>query len=228
MATPRNTYPTEPKVQNVSIKSVTQTYRSVSQNLNVEKRSRGVQRWEVTLDYPMLSRDEAMDIYSFIIQQQGTFGTFEYNLPTPINTTRGTQTVNSAEGTPMVTDTRARLGRAIQVNNFNRNATAALRAGDYFKFSNHDKIYMVTTNLSTDANGQGTLHFTPPLMDSVAAGNLQMNSTDVFENGTTIEYDNPTWTMGLLTDEFEVPIDEHVHYSISIQLGEIFNTTTRV
>ena len=211
-------YPKDPKIQEISIRSNTQTYSSVSQNLSVETRTRGVQRWQFGLSYPALTREEAMQVYAFIIDQQGTFDSFTFELPEPLNSTNGTQTFVSVEGNPMVTDNRTNIGRTIDVGNFNRNQTAALKAGDFFKFSNHEKLYMVTKDLITGSSGGGSLNFTPPLISAVEPADD--NTLPLKINGTTIILDNPTVTCSLLTDEFEMPIDENIHYAINIEMGE--------
>ena len=211
------TYPSDPKIQEISIRSNTQTYSSVSQNLSVETRTRGVQRWQFELSYPPLTREEAMQVYAFIISQQGTFDSFIFELPEPLNSTNGTQVVTSGQGTPMVTDNRSNISRTMDVGNFNRNQTAALKAGDFFKFDNHEKLYMVTQDLITNNNGEGSLNFTPPLISAVAAST---DNVALKTGGTTIIFDKPTVTCSLLTDEFEMPIDEHIHYAINIDMGE--------
>ena len=209
-----------PKPQDISISSTTQTYTSVSQNLSVESRTRGVQRWQVNLNWPPLNREEAMRVYSFMISQQGTFDSFEIVLPTPLNVTNGVQIDQTgSQGTPMSIDARSTVVRSIAVGNFNPSATGALKAGDFFKFSNHEKLYMVTTDLNTASEGTGTLNFTPPVIASLVGGS-DLDNNDVYEGGTTIIHTNPKITVSLKTDQFEIPIDENVHYAMSVELGE--------
>ena len=224
--------PTEillPLPQDISLISKTQTYTSVAQNLSVETRTRGIQRWEVSLNWAPLPRDEAMQVYSFFVSQQGSFDSFQVVLPSPVNATAGTQTNIDAEGDPMVVDTRSVLSRSVNVANFNRDATAALKAGDFFKFSNHEKLYMLTRDLVTNGVGRGTINFTPPLISSIAPGEDADTSTaDVFSGGTTIVFDNPEITCSLKREEFEIPINEHIHYSMSVKMGERVTSTNIV
>ena len=208
-----------PTPRDISIKSLTQTYKSASQNLSIETRSKGIQRWEVALNFPPLNREDAMKVYAFFINQQGTFDQFRLIMPQPLNTHSGSQVNIEIEGTPMVTDNRANLSRTVGVGNFNKGLTDALKAGDFFKFSNHDKVYMVTQDLVTDeTTGTGTLSFTPPIISSVTAGTEGANN--LISDGTTIEFVDIDWSMSLLEDEFEFPVDEHIHYVFNIKLGE--------
>ena len=223
-------YPTDPKPQSVSIKSNTQTYKSVSQNLSVETRSRGIQRWEVTLDYPPMNREDAMQIYSFIISQQGSFETFNFKMPSPLNSTAGDQLNIIAEGIPQVIDSRANLSRQVIVGNFNRD-TKAMKAGDLFKFSDHEKIYMLTVDLDTDGDGKGVLQFTPPILQNPnTRGTVPSGGeANVNTGGTQIIFDDFEMTASLIEDEFEFPIDENVFYTMSVRFGErvnVTNTTT--
>ena len=225
------TYPTDPKPQSVSIKSNTQTYKSVSQNLSVETRSRGIQRWEISLDYPPMTRNEAMKIYSFIISQQGSFETFQFKLPAPLN-----QPASIADGTfsglnsitngniPQVTDSRANVSRSIQVGNLLPDGQGLLRAGDLFKFQSHKKIYMVTEDLNAGSVGTGTLKFTPPLLQKGAAGTL--DNANVASGGDQLELVDFDMDASLIEDEFEFPIDENVFYTMSVRFGERVNVTT--
>ena len=218
-----------PKPQSVSIKSNTQTYTSVSQNLSVETRSRGIQRWEVTLDFPPMNREDAMKVYSFIINQQGSFETFKFIFPDPLNRTDGSQGQGSILAQPpQVVDSRASVSRSIGVGNFNV-GSAVLKAGDLFKFDRHDKIYMVTKDLDTTANnnGTGTLNFTPPLLQKGASGTDDGRGNNTFIGGEKIIFTDFEMSSSLLEDEFEFPIDENVFYKLSMRFGERVNITLR-
>ena len=215
-----------PLPQSVSLTSTTQTYSSVSQNLSVETRSRGIQRWEMSLDWAPLSRERAMQVYSFFIGQQGSFDTFQVVLPSPINATAGSQVDSDVEGPPMVVDSRTTLSRSIIVANFNRSATV-MKAGDFFKFSNHEKLYMVTQDLVTNGAGIGTINFTPPIISSVVTG-TDTGTLNVHEGGTEIIHTNSHITCSLKTEQFEIPIDENVHYAMSVDMGERTTATNIV
>ena len=217
-----------PLPQNISLTSTTQTYTSISQNLSVETRSRGVQRWQLDLSWPPLNREDAMKVYSFFISQQGTFDSFMVKLPAPVSNTNGTQVFVTAEGTPMVTDIRTTIARSVAVGNFNKGKAGALKAGDFFKFSNHEKLYMVTRDLDIEPDGKGTILFTPPLLSSVASGTVgtELNADpDLFLGGTTIIYSDADIVCSLTTDDFEIPIDEHIHYAMNASLGERVTST---
>lgn len=219
------TYPTTPKFQSMSITSKTQTYASVAQNMSVETRTRGVQRWEVSLQYPPLTREEAMQVYAFIISQQGSFDTFQFAVPDVKNCLSPTTQVDDTgvEGTPMTIDQASTIGRNVQVANFNRSKTV-MEAGQFFKFSDHAKVYMVTADLVTDSVGKGLLSFTPPILQQPVAGTD--SGGNVYINGTTIVHTEPAMDASLTTDDFEIPIDENVFYALNVKFGERVAITT--
>ena len=222
------TYPIDPKPQDISIKSTTQTYASVSQNLSVETRTRGIQRWEITLNYPPMNQENAMIVYSFIISQQGSFDSFDFRMPSPLNRTNGTQVDRvPIEGTPQVTDTRANISRQVQVGNFNRDSTV-MKSGDLFKFSDHEKIYMLTADLETNSAGSGLMSFTPPILQPpITRGTVPVgNTNNVNENGVEIIYEDFEMKVSLISDDFDFPIDENVFYKLSVNFGERVNVTS--
>jgi len=42
-----------------------------------------------------------------------------------------------------------------------------LKAGDYFRFTGQEKVYMAVEDLNADGSGEGTLTFEPPLRSDV-------------------------------------------------------------
>jgi hypothetical protein len=42
-----------------------------------------------------------------------------------------------------------------------------LKAGDYFRFTGQQKVYMAVEDLNSDGYGEGTLTFEPPLRANV-------------------------------------------------------------
>jgi hypothetical protein len=130
----------------------------------------GNSHWEFTLKSAPISRSDVgskmplstdnTDIYTFII-------------PTPLDdakgTVSGTVTVSSS-----TSDGASPAGGSQTINVTGGGGT--LLSGDFIKFSNHTKIYMLTAETNLDGSSVDTLYLYPPLNKNVS--------------GATITYDN--------------------------------------
>ena len=98
---------------------------------------------------------------------------------------------------------KALLGSAslIAMDGFSQ-TTGALKAGDYIKFANHDKVYMVVEDQSDISTG--TLTIEPPLRSAVSA--------------TDIVYDNVPFTVRLRNDiqEFSIGTTNLYQYELDV------------
>ena len=83
-----------------------------------------------------------------------------------------------------------------------------LKKGDLIKFSNHDKVYMLTETL-TLANDSAVkqMSFFPPLVETITGGS------------TTVTYNNVPFKVFFMTDElsYEVQNDGLYRYEISVR-----------
>ena len=138
----------------------------------------GGQYWTIKLTSIALSRDEMGELYSFLVKQNGQYESFTL-IPPVIQDSRGT-----ASGTPIVTQTYNGGVTTIRANG----GSGTLKAGDYIKFSNHDKVYMLTADVNQDASSEDTFEFFPRLTATV-------------NNSTTIQYSDVPFKVFLTTDE---------------------------
>jgi hypothetical protein len=83
-----------------------------------------------------------------------------------------------------------------------------LKAGDYFRFTGQEKVYMAVADLNSDGYGEGTLTFEPPLRSNVA------------DNAILI-YDNVDFTVGLTNDIQEYTIGTSNYFQYEIDLIEV-------
>lgn len=154
-------FPINPKARSVKITSFTPTLVSVSHSLKEQRRVRGGHRWLLEIDFPPMSREDFAPIYAFAVSQRGQFDTFTYFPPIVSSsqiTTAGTGTVNGAHtagDTSIVTD-----GWDVSED--------CMKAGDFIKFSGHDKVYMVVADVASDGSGNATLTIEPPLKANLA------------------------------------------------------------
>ena len=161
------TFPTNPIPTNVSIKSINQVYTSKFNNLGMEKRSNGAQRWEITLDYPTMNFVQGKALFAFIMAHRGSLKTFDLALPSPLNNTSGTHigTFNVIAGNT--------TGSSFSIGGLTPLTNGLLKAGDLVQFSNHEKVYMITADVDSDGSGNSTLNIMPPVAISLEPGVTQ-------------------------------------------------------
>ena len=161
-----------------SVTSSNTTRISESMSRKVHRRSVGGQHWLITLDSKNLDRSELGELYSFLVKQQGSFANFFVILPLYSSTAS-----TNASGTPTITETFA----AGQSQVRSQGGSGSLKAGDYIKFSNNDKVYMLTADVDQDASSEDYLDITPPLATAI-------------DNSTTVIYNDVPFKVYLTND----------------------------
>ena len=186
--------PTSPVARSASINSQQNTIVSVTASGRKQARQIDGQRFAITLQYPPMSRSEFSPIKAFIMKQRSQLESFTVIPPTESNaqgTASGTPTGTASSGATSIT-----LGGT---------GTGTLLAGDYIKFSNHDKVYMVVADNSDISTG--TLTIEPPLRTAVSA--------------TDITYDNVPFTVSLTNDIQEYNIGTTNLYAYELDVVEV-------
>ena len=134
--------------QSVSGKRVTRKY--------------GSQYFTLEVSLPPLQKSDAMTVFSFLKQQENAFDKFDYQYPIINTGVNRTQTDIKADGAHSVGDS------TIALKNFDTSTSNVLKAGDVIKFSGHDKIYMVTADLTSDSSGDATVSISPSIISTLA------------------------------------------------------------
>jgi hypothetical protein len=194
-------FPTSPAPKDASIGSVQNTIVSVTTSGRVQTRQIDGQKFSITLDYPPMSRSNFAPIKAFIMKQRARLNTFTVIPPVVSNAqgvATGTISVNGAISSGATTC--AIDGMATSTNDI-------LKAGDYFRFTGQDKVYMAVEDLDSDGTGEGTLTFEPPLRSDVA-------------NDVALVYDNVDFTVRLSNDIQEYSIVTNDLYKYQIDLIE--------
>lgn len=101
-------------------------------------------------------------VSGFIAQQYGSLNSFQITLP-EISYSKST---NAPSTTPTVTSTTAIGATSVTLGNCG-NTKMVLAAGDFFKFANHTKVYMCTTDCTSNSSGVATLSFSGGLVYAV-------------------------------------------------------------
>lgn len=194
-------FPTSPKASSVKISSYSPTFVSTSHSLKEQRRRRGPHRWVLELAFPPMTRDEFAPIYAFAVSQRGQYDTFTYSPPV-VGTSRITGvTAGSVNGAHTAGDTTISTDGWAAL-------TACLKSGDFLKFSGHDKVYMVVSNVTSNSGGAATVTIEPPLKSDLADGEA-LDATDV---PFTVRFDSDSSTFNLGTTNL---------YGFSVNLIEV-------
>ena len=159
--------------------------------------------YKFQITYPPMERLNYQSVTAFIQAQQGGLTAFDLDLDYYANTLGYYETSDVGDRPPG--------GRELYVDgnwvvgddavNFRSGWTSTyytyathgnmVEAGDYIKFSGHDKLYQVTAISNPDASGDGVIYFSPPLQAAVAdAETLDLTSltAKVFLNDNAMTF----------------------------------------
>lgn len=141
-----------------------------------------------------------MPIYSFLVQQHGQFETFSVELPGNLSSTRGTTTQT------FTVSKDAAVG-ATRIS-CNGGSTGTLKKGDMIKFTNHDKVYMLTEDVNSDQSSEDFLYIFPSLTTAITQA-----------SGTTVDYTNVKITVMQTNDvnQYQTGIDGKFKYELEVQ-----------
>jgi hypothetical protein len=162
------------KFESLGIKSTQNTLISKSQSGKKLARQIDGQRFGFTARIITGKRSDVYgELMAFIIKQRSGKENFTI-IPPEVEDARGTAS-GTPHGTASAGATSITLGGT---------GTGTLKAGDFIKFANHDKVYMVVADQSDISTGSLTIE--PPLTTAVSSSN--------------ITYDNVPFTVHLTND----------------------------
>jgi hypothetical protein len=176
------TYPTSPVFNSVNFTSEFFNLSSQTISGRTQVRNIGGQRFTFTASYPAMTRAEFSPVQGFLMAQRGMAETFTIVLP-EVSSSSG-----SVVGTILAGATASIGDTSIALDGF----TGTLKAGDVFKFANHNKVYMATADLA----GAGTLSFQPALVASVSDNEILTHDDVPF----TVRLNNDVQEYGIATD----------------------------
>jgi len=193
------TFPASPVASSASISSQQNTIVSTTTSGRRQARQIDGQRFRMTISFPPMSRAEFSPINAFIIKQRSQLETFTYAPPTissPLGVASGVIRVNGAILAGVT---------SVAIDGMANSTSGVFKAGDYFRFTGQNKVYMVMADVASNGSGQGTLTFEPPLRTNVA------------DNAILI-YSSVDFTLGLIADvqEFNIGTENLFQYQLDV------------
>jgi len=132
--------------------------------------------WWLSISHPGLFRSQFAAIDGFL-SYVGKSKKFLITLPDraiPQGVATGAPAVDNAGGYAKGIDT-------INTKDWTISTANIFKAGDFFKYSGHAKVYMCTQDTNSDVTGDASLVFEPPLVEAVADGELLTVSNVPFQ-----------------------------------------------
>jgi hypothetical protein len=193
------TFPSTPTTSSVSISSQQNTIVSTTVSGRRQARQIDGQRFKLTLSFPIMTRSEFAPILAFIMKQRSQLESFQYT-PATMASSNGV-----ASGVIRVNGAISAGVNSVAIDGMANSTSGVFKAGDFFRFTGQNKVYMCVADVSSNGSGQGTLTFEPPLRTGVA------------DNAILI-YSNVDFTVGLTNDvqEFRVGTENYFQYEVDL------------
>jgi hypothetical protein len=193
------TFPTSPAPRDVAISSNQNTIVTTTASGRRQARQIDGQKFRLRLRFPVMTRAEFAPILAFIMKQRSQMESFQYTPPTVDDALGSASTVILTNGAVSAGAT------SCNIDGMTVSQSGVLKAGDFFRFTGQEKVYMCVSDVSSNGSGAGTLTFEPPLRTAVS-------------DNTIIIYDNVDFTVGLTGDiqEFTIGTENYFQYEIDL------------
>ena len=169
------------KFETMGFKSIQNTIISKSQSGKKLARQIDNQRFGFTARIITAKRDEVYgSLMAFIIKQRSGKENFTI-IPPELKNAKGHE-----NGTVLVNGAHSVGDTTIAMDGFASDTAGALKTGDFIKFANHSKVYMVVADVTPSSNA-ATVTIEPPLVSSLA-------------DNEAVTYDSVPFTVYLTND----------------------------
>lgn len=195
-------FPTSPKFRALNFSSNNPALLNQSISGRRQVRQIGSQFFSFSVQMPPLQYDDAMDIFAFLTKQKGMYETFTIQYPT---NNRG---AGKDETDILVAGAHSAADGTIDLDGFAASTSSVLKAGDFIKFANHSKVYMVQADADSDATGATTILIEPSLVSSLA-------------DNEAVTVNKPSFTVYLTTEDTVFITDPLGFYEISFDVREV-------
>tara|TARA_Y100000004_G_C8889314_1_gene401225 strand:- start:264 stop:884 length:621 start_codon:yes stop_codon:yes gene_type:complete len=179
-----------------------------SVNGRTQRSKTGGQYWSFTLESPPLERAAFNAIYSFIVQQDGSFESFTISPPV-VGSTAGTASGNLVTK-EMSTAQKQKGSSTIKFGNKADGSpvTGTLKVGDFFKLASHDKVYMIVgSDITFDGSTSPEVSIYPPLVQTI-------------DNSDDVTYNSVPFKVHFTSDRQSYTVDPSLLYTYQIEVRE--------
>lgn len=198
MADLATTYPTSPSFAAVNFTLNTPSQITETNSGKVRRTGYGVSFYSWELQYPQLTPLESGTVRAYLAQAFGPQLSFEILLPKISYSNLTSQTTDRV----FVGATNSGIGATNTIGAKVVNVSGAgaseniLAAGDYFKFTNHSKVYMCVSPCTADINGDAVLYFSGSLVNDIStqSANGSISGTTLTTTGMDSSYVGRTVT----------------------------------
>jgi hypothetical protein len=159
------TYPYSPEFTSVDFKINTPTQTSETVNGRKLRAGFGTSFYTFAGKYASLTPSQVGPITAFIAEQYGQVESFQIVLP-KISYNKAADYAQ-AVGNAKVKTAAAKGVYQVALKGLGVSKTV-LKAGDFFKFNGHTKVYMCTNDLVSNSSGEATIFFSGKLTVNVA------------------------------------------------------------
>tara|TARA_R110000868_G_scaffold96433_3_gene265369 strand:+ start:15245 stop:15889 length:645 start_codon:yes stop_codon:yes gene_type:complete len=159
--------------------------------------------WRATLEFPFYTQDQFREIQAFQSLARGRLNDFTVELP-GISNRKATASVST-----LIPNEGYDVGStSVDVALTGWTTGTILKAGDVIKFSNHSKVYMVTSDVTPDSAGDVQIDFAPALITAIAN-----------DAPGTVVIDNVPFKMFMSSDtqEYQYNTDGTISYRMDVQ-----------
>jgi hypothetical protein len=193
------TFPSSPAPRDVSISSEQNTIVTTTASGRRQARQIDGQKFRLRVRFPVMTRAEFAPINAFIMKQRSQMESFQYVPPT-IDDSLGV-----ASGIISVNGAVSAGATSCSIDGMANSTNGIFKAGDYFRFTGQNKVYMIVADVNSNGSGAGTLTFEPPLRANVA-------------DNTVLIYSNVDFTVGLTGDiqEFTIGTENYFQYEVDL------------
>lgn len=186
-------FPTDPEFLAVDMRLNYNNVRSQTRSGRTQVRNVGTGYWTFTARYPRLTREKFAPVMAFLAGTKGGADSFSITPPV-ISDSRG-----DATGSLLANGAHSAGDRTIAMDGI----TGTIKAGDFIKFAQHDKVYMVVNDFSS-----GTMTIEPGLVESVA-------------DNEAVTYNSVPFKMRMARDVQQFRVAGYEQYQVELDLIEV-------
>lgn len=163
-------FPTSITISATSLKSLQPVLVDYTQSSRRQVRKVGGHRWGFSVDLPKLTSSEWREVLAFFMSQDSQYQAFTIIHPL-FASPKGLGGYPAVKGA-------GQSGTSLVTDNWPINTSNVLKKGDIFQVSGNSKVYLMTSDASSNGIGEATLNFKPSLI-SQPADNALVSTIDV-------------------------------------------------